>query len=229
MRSLYHKFRFLIKSFGFPKTFLVGDTSNKILIHNWPTSMDIFNGSTIIKDEKMFYEPEEYEYFVKIAKGKKIFFDLGAHIGWYCLVANGLGVEKSYAFEIVDSFADIAEKNFRLNNIKGGVFRVALGIPGEIYNFKQSIYSGTKKTVSLDEFCEAHKVFPDIIKMDIEGSELDVLRSMHNILSRRPALDISVHPAFLKEKGQSDDEVFVLLKKYGYEIIWAKNDTYFME
>ena len=191
--------------------------------------MDIFNGSTIIKNGRMFYEPEEYEQFVKIAKDKKCLFDIGAHIGWYCLLAGGLGAERCYAFEIVDSFAGVAEKNFKLNNIKGGVFRVAMGIPGENYKFKQSIYSGNKKAVSLDEFCEANKVFPDIIKMDIEGAELDTLRAMHNVLSRRPALDISVHSAFLKERGQSDKEVFDLLKKYGYEIIWAKNDTYFMK
>ena len=151
MINLYHKIRFLIKSFTFPKTLLVGNTSNKLLVHNWPTSMDIFNGSTIIRNEKMFYEPEEYEQFVKIAKDKKVFFDVGAHIGWYCLVANGIGVEKSYAFEIVDSFADIAEKNFKLNNIKGGgVFHMAVGVPGVKYKFKQSIYSGNKIAVSLD-------------------------------------------------------------------------------
>ncbi|MEK7149439.1 MAG: FkbM family methyltransferase [Patescibacteria group bacterium] len=229
MRNLYHKFRLFIKSFTFPKTLLVGDTSNKILIHNWPTSMDIFNGSTIVKDEKMFYEPNEYGQFIKIAKNKKVFFDIRAHIGWYCLVANGLGVENSYAFEIVDSFADIAEKNFKLNNIKGGVFRVALGVPGTKTDFKQSIYLGSKIAVSLDEFCKTHNIFPDIIKMDIEGFELDALKAMNNVLSKRPALDISIHSAYLEQRGQSEKEVLELLLKYGYEIIWAGGGTYFMK
>lgn len=229
MRNLYHKIRFFIKSFVFPKTLLVGDTHSKLLVHNWPTSMDIFNGSTIIRDKKMFYEPNEYEQFVKIVKNKKVFFDIGAHIGWYCLLAKGLGIENFYAFEIVDSFADIAEKNFKLNNIRGGVFRVALGIPGVRHKFEQSIYSGDKIAVSLDDFCEANNIFPDIIKMDIEGAEMDTLKAMHNVLLKRPALDISIHNSYLKELGQSGEEVLVLLKKYGYEIIWEKGDTYFMK
>ena len=229
MRNLYHKIRFYIKSFSFPKTLLVGNTSNKLLVHNWPTLMDISNGSTIIKNGKMFYEPKEYEQFVKIAKDKKVFFDIGAHIGWYCLVANGLGVEISYAFEIVDSFADVAEKNFRLNNIKGGVFRTALGIPGTKIRFKQSIYLGEKVAVSLDDFCKTNNVFPDVIKMDIEGFEMNALKSMHNVLSKRPALDISIHSAYLKERGQSEEDILSLLKGYGYEIIWENGGTYFME
>ena len=229
MRNLYHKVRFFIKSFAFPKTLLVGNTSNKLLVHNWPTSMDIFNGSTIIKDGKIFYEPKEYGQFVEIAKGKKVFFDLGAHIGWYCLVADGLGVERCYAFEIVDSFADVAEKNFELNKVKGGVFRVALGAPGINQKFKQSIYEGSGQAISLDDFCEEHNVFPDIVKMDIEGFELDTLKTMNNILLKRPALDISIHHAFLEERGQSKEEVLSLLGGYGYEIIWEEGDTYFMK
>ena len=229
MRNLYHKVKFFIKSFTLPQTLLVGNTPNKLLVHNWPTSMDIFNGSTIIKDGKIFYEPKEYGQFVEIAKGKKVFFDLGAHIGWYCLVADGLGVERCYAFEIVDSFADVAEKNFELNKVKGGVFRVALGAPGINQKFKQSIYEGSGQAISLDDFCEEHNVFPDIVKMDIEGFELDALKAMHNILLKRPALDISIHHAFLEERGQSKEEVLSLLGGYGYEIIWEEGDTYFMK
>lgn len=228
MRNLYHKIKFTIKSFLFSKTLLVGDTLNKLLVHNWPTAMDIFNGSTIVDNGKMFYEPNEYGHFKNMVEGKKVFFDLGAHIGWYCLLANGLGVESSYAFEIVDSFANIAEKNFKLNNIKGSVFRIALGIPGTKIDFKQSIYSGSNIAISLDEFCETHNIFPDIIKMDIEGAELDSLRFMDKILSKHPTIDISIHPAYLKERGQSEEEVLVLLKKYGYKIIWSGNNTYFM-
>lgn len=228
IKNLYHKIRFIFKSFLLPKTLLVGNTSNKLLIHNWPTSMDIFNGSTIISNGRMFYEPNDYEKFINIAKNKKVFFDIGAHIGWYCLVADGLGVENSYAFEIVNSFAKVCEKNFKLNNIKGGVFRVALGAPNTEIDFKQSIYSGSKTAISLDEFCETHNIFPDIIKMDIEGFELDALKSMNNVLSKRPALDISIHSTYLKERGQSADEALKLLDNYGYKIIWSGGDTYFM-
>lgn len=227
--NLYHKIKFFVKSLKFPKTLLVGNTQNKILAHNWATSMDIFNGSTLVNEGRIFYEPNEYKQFIEIAKGKKIFFDIGAHIGWYCLVANGIGIERSYAFEIIDAFAEVAEKNFRLNNIKGDVFRVALGVPGEVVNFSQSIYHGSGIAVSLDRFCAERGIYPDIVKMDIEGAELDVLRAMKNVLSMRPALDISIHPTYLNERGQKAEEVLALLKGYGYEIVWSDRDTYFMK
>lgn len=108
--NLYHKIKFFVKSLKFPKTLLVGNTQNRILAHNWVTSMDIFNGSTLVNKGRIFYEPNEYKQFIEIIRGKKVFFDMGAHIGWYCLVANGLGIEKSYAFEIINSFVEIAKK-----------------------------------------------------------------------------------------------------------------------
>lgn len=177
----------------------------------------------------MFYEPDDYERFKQMVVGKKVFFDIGAHIGWYCLLANGLGLESSYAFEIVDYFSEITKKNFKLNNIKGGVFRVALGIPGTKINFEQSIFSGSDTAISLDAFCETHDVWPDVMKVDIEGAELDALRAMPKVLAQHPTIHISVHSSFLKERNQSDKEVLELLYKYGYKVIHSNEDTYFLE
>ncbi len=64
--------------------------------------------------------------------------------------------------------------------------------------------------------------------MDIEGYELDALRNAHEILLRKPALDISIHSSFLLSRGQSTEDVLTLLGGYGYRIIWSGGDTYFM-
>ena len=229
LRRYYHKIRFTIQSLMYPKTLFVGDTTNKILTHNWPTAMSILNGSTIIRDKKMFYEPNEYKLYKQMMVGKKVFFDIGAHIGWYCLVANGLGVESSYAFEIVEYFAKIIKRNFKLNGVGGEVFRVALGIPGTKVDFKQSFFSGNNTAISLDDFCETHNVWPDVIKIDIEGAELDALRAMSKVLARHPAIHISIHSGFLKKRNQDDKEVLELLHAYGYRVVYSNEDTYFLE
>ncbi len=83
--------------------------------------------------------------------------------------------------------------------------------------------------LSLDEFAKEHGIYPDIMKMDIEGFELDALRNAHEILMRKPAINISVHPAFLEARGQSSKEVLDLLANYGYRIIWRSAETYFMK
>lgn len=228
IKNLYHKIRFIFKSFLLPKILLVGNTSNKLLIHNWQTSMSIFNGSTIIEKGRIFYEPKEYNEFEKLVIGKKVFFDIGSHIGWYCLVANGMGVDSCYAFDIVNSFVNLTKKNFKLNNIKGNVFKVAFGAPGNKVNFKQSIFSGNETAISLDEFCETNDIWPDIIKLDIEGAELDALMTMNKVLSKHPVIDISIHPAYLNERGQKEEYIFQIFEKHGYKIKFSFNDTYFL-
>ncbi len=228
IKNLYHKIRFIFKSFLLPKTLLVGNTLNKLLVHNWPTAMDIFNGSTIVKNGRMFYEPKEYNEFEKLAIGKKVFFDIGSHIGWYCLIANGIGIDNCYAFDIVNSFVNLTKKNFKLNNIKNNVFRVAFGVPGNKVSFKQSIFSGNEIAISLDDFCEINNIWPDIIKIDIEGAELDILMTMNKVLSKHPAIDISIHPAYLNERGQKEEDVLQIFEKYEYKIKLSFNNTYFL-
>ena len=99
----------------------------------------------------------------------------------------------------------------------------------KIKRLQKSSFTANRVPQRLDEFCKAHNIFPDIIKMDIEGFELDALKAMNNVLSKRPALDISIHSAYLEQRGQSEKEVLELLLKYGYEIIWARGGTYFMK
>ena len=176
----------------------------------------------------MFYEPTERPYFERIAKDKRVFFDLGAFVGYYSIMAHGLGVGTCYAFEIVDLFANIAAKNFALNNIPGKVIKMALGKPGEEVKFEYSIFSGQGMAESLDDFSESNNVWPDILKIDIEGAELDTLRAMPKILKRHPALDISIHTAFLEKRGQSKEEVLELLRSYGYTTTFSYEDTYFL-
>ena len=63
--------------------------------------------------------------------------------------------------------------------------------------------------ITMDKFCEERNVFPDFIKMDIEGSELSALKGgMSTIKKCRPQLAISIYhssedfiniPLYLKE------------------------------
>lgn len=59
--------------------------------------------------------------------------------------------------------------------------------------------------------------------------ELDAMRNAHEILMRKPGIDISVHPSFLEARGQSAKQVLDLLSNYGYRTIWSGGDTYFMK
>ena len=229
LRNFYHSVRlgFWVRM-KYPVTLRVANTNDRILVHNWPTALLLKTTTTRVTQGRMFYEPIERPYFERLARDKKVFFDLGAFVGYYSVMAHGLGVRACYAFEIVDLFVDITEKNFSLNNIPGKVTRMALGKPGEQIQFEYSIFSDGGIAKSLDDFSESANVWPDVLKIDIEGAELDTLRAMPKILKRHPALDISVHPTFLQERGQNEEEVMELLSSYGYTVIFSGGDTYFL-
>jgi FkbM family methyltransferase len=178
---------------------------------------------------RYFYEPIDYPFFLQIVNGKKVFFDVGSNIGWYSFLAADAMVERIVAFEFMKEYADFTRANFIRNNIPGTVVNKGVGNPKQHANYSDPLANIGGSLISLDEYAEENNLWPDIIKMDIEGFELDALKNAHKILLKKPALHISLHDPFLKERGQSEDEVLELLRNYGYKSIWGGSDhTYFM-
>ena len=82
-----------------------------------------------------------------------------------------------------------------------------------------------KPQVSLDSFCKKNELIPDVIKIDVEGSELNVLEGATNILTQyKPILFLSVHPEHLKILGQKTIQLNNLLKEHHYKIYYT-NET----
>lgn len=66
---------------------------------------------------------------------------------------------------------------------------------------------------------EFSKSEPVLIKCDVEGAELLVLKSAQRVLSElRPALLLSVHPQFLPNYGMTPEDVRAFLTARGYVI-----------
>jgi len=77
--------------------------------------------------------------------------------------------------------------------------------------------------VKMDDWCMAKGIYPDVITMDVEGSEFEVVKGAEAVLRKlRPVIFMSVHPVFMKE--HYNQEVGVLLKfmhdiGYRHEVI----------
>jgi FkbM family methyltransferase len=232
----YYRVRLTIWALlSLPKYLHVGNTNFSIPAHNWMVAIPCMIGSTEVRyvgrfrnRGRYFYEPLDYPHFLGIVSGKKVFFDVGANIGWYSFIAADAGVERIVAFEFMKEYADFTSKNFIRNNILGTVVNKGVGNPKQFANYSDPLAKIGGSLISLDEYAKENNLWPDIIKMDIEGFELDALKNAHEILLRKPALDISLHDPFLKERGQSADEVLELLRNYGYKIIWEDLSTYFL-
>ena len=218
-----------------PKRVTIATTNVTIPSRNWmfaipariETSKICYRGHR--RDSAQFwYEPTEYEHFIRIIKNKSNFFDVGSNIGWYSYLAAANGCSLITAFEFMKEYAAFTESNFRYNGIKGRVINRGVGKPRKSERYSDPLAHISGELISLDEYARKNNSYPDVMKMDIEGFELDALKNAHNILLRRPALDISIHPKYLKDRGQSAEEVLALLAGYGYKIMWEGGETYFM-
>ena len=69
-------------------------------------------------------------------------------------------------------------------------------------------------TSTLDNFTRYSSIFPDVMKIDVEGAEVKVLQGAHNLLEDgRTRMIISTHNESLKS------ECTRLLRSYQYEVL----------
>jgi FkbM family methyltransferase len=78
------------------------------------------------------------------------------------------------------------------------------------------------QAVKLDDLVADPKpARPSLIKIDVQGAEMMVLRGASNILEgARPALFVELHEAGLNRFGSSVTEVFNYLSQFGYQAHW---------
>lgn len=80
--------------------------------------------------------------------------------------------------------------------------------------------------ITLDELVRRTGKPPQVITMDVEGSELAVLRGSSDALrDYRPLVFVSVHPPALRDLyNATPDDVHNLMKNAGYEDVFLTND-----
>ena len=84
---------------------------------------------------------------------------------------------------------------------------------------KDSVYNKiVKEQVTLDSFVAKNGCIPGLIKIDVEGAEINVLRGAESVLRKyHPEIIISVHPKHLKILGHSVDELAKEIRGLGYQ------------
>jgi FkbM family methyltransferase len=134
-----------------------------------------------------------------------IFYDVGANVGFFSVLAGRIvgSAGTVYAFEPVPQNASRLENNARLNNLNnvevikialsgrcgqselllarhsGGAVLRGAGIPPD---FTESI---AVETYTMDVFIEKEQLRPpNLVKIDVEGAELDVLKGMSGVLRK---------------------------------------------
>jgi FkbM family methyltransferase len=187
------------------------------------------------------YEREVVRTLGRELQPGMIFIDAGANIGEFTvrgsrLVGPGGQV---HAFEASpQTFADLAanvERN-QLRNVTANA--VALGSTTGTVEFFMSrgIASGSSSMrpahdfsgttvqvplVSLDQYAEDHHLpRVDVIKMDIEGAELEAFRGATRLLARddAPVIIFEYHGIVARRFGVGKEQLLSFLEQFGYRI-----------
>ncbi len=165
-------------------------------------------------------------------------FDVGGHIGLVTLpmsravAANG----QVFAFEPAVANVRLLRRHLADNDIRNVMVIETLvgrqdsenvafyeesgasGMNGLAIKGDPSRYRRTEhRQISLDSFCAARALSPQVIKVDVEGAEHDVLLGARETLRRcKPKIFLSIHPAHLSLLGSDVDELLALIDSIGY-------------
>ncbi len=155
------------------------------------------------------------EHFWNTLKKDDIFFDVGTNIGFYSLLAS-TRVKEVHSFEPFPSTYKAFLRNLRPNIVPNNI--ALLDKKGVSY-MKESLRPGLNRVAedgdtrveatTLDEYCESTGVWPTVMKIDIEGSELNMLRGATKVLQKGPSIVI--------ELVENEKEITQLLGQYGYK------------
>lgn len=186
-----------------------------------------------------FFEANLSNFFINFLQEGDVFLDVGAHVGYYTMLASALIGEsgKVHSFEPTPrTFKSLQQnasvkKNITVNNnaVLDGEKEITFFDYGpkfsafnsfhkrtndDIY-FKDQAEKITVQTVSLDSYCQKNEIHPTVIKIDAEGAEHLILKTMTSILTTdKPIVTIEV--AGDKEWEENCKKSIDILLGHGY-------------
>jgi FkbM family methyltransferase len=201
----------------------------------FPKAIVRLNGAKFITRENSmdiahlsnFYERETTNLLLDL--NPETFVDVGTHIGRFSLILANKGSRVVSIEPSKDNFRAL-NKNIKLNNLQDKIKAINIGCSDK--NGKTVLYfvpqnegltslekrGGARKEIinvkTLDSLCKSLNVSinaNDVIKVDVEGFELNVLKGASNILKKGKSLLIIEITDKAREKSIKD-----YLSKFGY-------------
>ena len=210
---------------------------NKTMNVALPSSTDIY----LTGGKSHFSEIRLAKYLIRNLHREATFLDIGAHYGYFTLIAaHIIELENSiYSFEPSSkSFAILQSNTSSSSKIK--IFNKAVADSNSTIDFYEftNLYSeynsidisqfegepwfkenGPKKvtveTISIDTIHEQFHFIPSIIKIDVEGAELEVIKGATNLLQKYTPI-IVIEYLEPKRKNEAHKKTQQFLSELGY-------------
>lgn len=171
------------------------------------------------------YEPTQTRLFQEHVTADSVVFDIGAHVGYYTLLAAKLAsAGQVVAFEPEPRNFAFLRAIIGANTCPNvAIHELAVAAETGICSFSYGSGTGTGhltengtflvQTIAIDEFVANQHKRPTHLKIDVEGAELDVLHGARETLqSARPTIFLSTHgPAV-------HDDCCRFLRALGYDL-----------
>lgn len=167
-------------------------------------SIEVAEGSVYAQSDR--FEPVLSDALCGLLDSSSVYYDVGSQYGYFIALARAAGVpdDRIYGFDINPYALHVLWKNYS-------------GTDVTVTDARVSDTPGTDSVV-LDEFAAANEA-PTVVKIDVEGAELSVLRGMQTVLEEdRPDVFLELHPTELADAGRSDAEAVQMLESADYSV-----------
>jgi len=169
------------------------------------------------------HEPHVRKVFCSLIRKGMTVVDVGACVGYTVLASKRVGDNGSvFAFEPDPVRYEALCETVRVNKLKNvKVFNLAVADTDELKVGRMDLdiaatndQKETVKAMPLDSIVE----FADVVKIDVVGHELTVLRSMRRILREGTKIVLEIYPDNLSQIGHSVGEIQDLLERFDYKV-----------
>ena len=176
---------------------------------------------------------------VEACRGKHCVLDIGAHVGLVALPMASVMAPggRVVCFEPAEANRRLLLEHAALNGFAAievnpclvgaetrpdvPFFEMAepTGMNALVVRKNAEAYIATRRPqVSLDDFCDERALAPEVVKIDVEGAEIGVLRGARKTLARhRPLIFLSIHPRDIELMGESVEALSELIGSLGYD------------
>jgi FkbM family methyltransferase len=193
------------------------------------------------------YEPQELAVLSGLVKNSKIIFDVGANIGWYAIQLSRIVGEntKIFCFEPVPSTHAKLARNVRLNGLEERIRIFDFGLSDKVGTVEfflpeisgsvaasernlhpeEQVVQLSVRLETLDDVVAREQIKRvDLIKCDVEGAELHVLRGAKRTIERdNPIIFLEMLRKWSRQFDYHPNDIIHLLRQSGYRC-WAVGD-----
>jgi len=177
------------------------------------------------------HEFEDMAFTLHVLRPNDVFVDVGANIGSYTILSSAVAGAFSIALEPIPSTFTHLKNNVSINNVESlvtlcncgaGAMKTSLRFTKNHDTVNHVLTESTSENdtvevpiVTLNEICRHRN--PLLIKMDVEGFEMEVLKGAKEILSNSQLKAIIIElNGSCRRYGVSEEEIHALLREVGF-------------